>query len=75
MNVGTDPGTIIVSMIKYLQKIIEGFLETLRGEKTSPVRNNMFEIREEEDIKLLPEEQASQFHRTVTQFFFLCMRS
>ena len=41
----------------------------------SPVRNNLFESREEEDIKLLPKEQASQFHRTVPQLLFLCMRA
>ena len=33
MDFGTDPGTMIISMIKYLQKIIEEFPETLRGTK------------------------------------------
>ena len=72
---GTDPSTMIVSMIKYLQKIIEEFPETLRGTKVSPMRDNLFEIREEEDRKLLPEEQASQCHRTVAKCLFLCMRA
>ena len=44
-------------MIKYLQKIMKKFLE-----KASLTRNNLFEIREEEDIKLLPEEKANQCH-------------
>ena len=30
MDFGTNPGTMIISMIKYLQKIIEEFPETLR---------------------------------------------
>ena len=75
MDFGTDPGTMIISMIKYLQKIIEEFPETLRGTKASPARDNLFEIREETDRKMLPEEQASQFHRTVAQLLFLCMRA
>ena len=73
MDFGSDPGTMIVSMIKYLQNIIEEFSETLRGTHESPSRDNLFEIREEADRKLLPEEQASQFHRTVAQLLFLCM--
>jgi hypothetical protein len=45
MDFCTDPGTMTVSMIKYLQKIMKDFLETLRGTKESPARNNVFEIR------------------------------
>ena len=75
MDFGTDPGTMIVSMVKYLQKITEELPETLRGAKALPARDNLFEIREEEDRKLMPEEQASQFHRTVAQLLFLCMRA
>ena len=75
MDFGTDPGTMIISMSKDLQKIIEEFPETLRGTKASPARDNLFDIREEEDRKLLPEEQASQFHRTVAQLLFRCMRA
>ena len=32
----------------------------------------MFTIREDSKRKLLPKEQASQFHRTVVQLLFLC---
>ena len=66
---------MIILMIKYLQKITEEFPETLRGAKASPARDNLFEIREEGNRKLMPEEQASHFHRTVTQLTFLCMRA
>ena len=41
MEFGTDPGTIVVSMIKYLQKIIEEVSEALRGTKASPARDNL----------------------------------
>ena len=52
MDFGTDPGTMIMSMIKYLQKIIAEFPETLRGTKASPSGNIMIEIREEQDRKI-----------------------
>ena len=51
----TCPGTLIISMIKYLQKIIDEFLEVLRGTKACPVGDNMFNIRDNEDRELLPE--------------------
>ena len=62
-------------MIKYPQKVIENFSETLRGTKASLVRDNLSLLREEKDSKLLPEEQAGQFHHTVAQFLFLCLRA
>jgi hypothetical protein len=75
MDFGTDPGNMIVLMIKYLQKIIAEFPDTLRGTKASPARDNLVVIREGKDRKLLPDEQASQFHRTVAQLLFLCTRA
>ena len=32
----TSPGTLIISMIRYLQKMIDGFPEMLRGTKACP---------------------------------------
>ena len=69
------PGTTIVSMIKYLHKVIEELPEVLRGTKASPAGDHLFTIREDGKIKLLPEEQARQFHRTVAQLLFLCKRA
>ena len=65
MNFGTDPGTMIISTIKYLHKIIEEFPEALSETKASPARDTLFRIREEGNIKVLPEEQAGKFHCTV----------
>ena len=68
------PGTMIVSIIKYLLKVIEEFLEFLRGKKASPSGNHLFTVREDGERNLLPEEQARQFHRMVVQMLFLCKR-
>ena len=62
-------------MIKYLTKCLEEWPEELKGLKINPHSDNLFTIREDEDRELLPEELASQFHRTVAQLLFLCMRA
>ena len=71
----TEPGTMIVSMIKYLYKVIEEFPEVMKGKRSSPAGDHLFNVREDADRKLLPEEQARQFHRTVAQLLFLCKRA
>ena len=45
IDFGTFPGTLIISMIKYLKKIIDEFPEFLRGTKTCPTSDNLFNIR------------------------------
>ena len=68
-------GTIIVSMIKYLHEVIEEFPEVLRLTKASPSGDHLFTVREDGEIKFLPEEQARQLHRTVANLLFLCKRA
>ena len=68
----TKPGVMIISMIKYLQKIIEEFPEVIKLTRSSPAGDHLFEVREEADHKVLLEEQASQLHRTVAQLLFIC---
>ena len=72
---GSSPGTMIVSMIKYLQKVIEEFPEVLNGKRYSPAGDHLFNVREDDTRQILPEEQARQFHRTVAQLLFLCKRA
>ena len=42
LDFGTCPGTLMISMIKYLQKIIDKFPEVLRGTKACPAGDNIF---------------------------------
>ena len=72
LDFGTCPGTFIISMIKYLQKIIDEFPEVFRCTKACPVGDNFLNIRDNEDREILPEEMASQFHQNKAQFLFLC---
>jgi hypothetical protein len=68
-------GEVRVSMIKYLHKILEEFPETISGTAATPAGENLFKTREDTDRKLLPEEQAQHFHRTVAQLLFLSCRA
>ena len=56
LDFGTCPGTIIISMINYLQEIIDEFPEVLSDTKACPAGDNLFNIRDNEDRELLPEE-------------------
>ena len=65
-----------VSMFKYLDEVIETFPEDIgRATSTTPAASHLFQVREEGQAKLLPEDQAMQFHRSVAQLLFLCCRA
>ena len=51
----TNPGVMIVSMVEYLQKITEEFLEVIKSTSPSPAGDHLFDVREEADRKVLPE--------------------
>ena len=45
-------GVFIVSMIKYLQKIIDDFPEEICATRATPANENLFKIREEGEQQL-----------------------
>ena len=75
LNYGSSPGVLIVSMIKYLTKVLKEWPGELRGSKINPHSDFLFTIRKDDDTELLLEELASQFHQTVAQLLFLCTRT
>ena len=75
MDFESKPGTLIISQIKYLQKILEEFPEVLTSSKDCPAGNNLFKIREDKDREILCEDTEKQFHRIVAQLLFLCKRA
>ena len=44
LDFGTCSGTLIISMIKYQQKILDIFPEVLRGTKACPTGDHVFKI-------------------------------
>jgi hypothetical protein len=72
LDVGTCPDTLVISIIKYLHKVIDEFPEVLRGPKACPTGDISFKIQEDRDREILCEEMAKHFHRTTAQLLFLC---
>lgn len=71
----SNPGTMIISMIKYLDAMLEEWPEELKGYTSNPHQDHLFEVRAVDDPKkeLLNEEMVSQFHRATAQMLFLCL--
>ena len=71
----TEPGVFQVDMIDYIKNVITDFPEEITGSSPTPHADHLFKIRDEEDAKYLPEEQAQQFHKTTAQLLFLQCRA
>ena len=69
----TSKKELKVVMIKYLKKVMTDFPEAITSKAATPAADHLFDIRDEEEAKWLPEEQAQAFHHTVAQLLFLCM--
>ena len=58
LGFGSCPGTMIITMIKYLQKIIDQFTEILMGMKSSTTTDKMVMIQDKENMELMHEEMT-----------------
>ena len=67
--------TMIVSMIKYLQKTIDDFPEVIRSNSATYAAEHLFTARDGKDRKTFLEEQTHHFHHTEYQLLFLCLSS
>ena len=63
-------------MEQFTRKVIEEFPDPLTTTAESPTGENLFTVRDSDDPwrRLLPEDRAQQFHRTVAQLLFLVVR-
>ena len=64
----------MVTMMEYIKTIIKDFPEEITGSKASPAADHLFMVRDPSLAKVLPEEQAMAFHRTIAQLLFLSAR-
>ena len=67
--------TLKIRMIKYIKKIEEDFPEEIKSAAATPAAEHLFTVCEDNEDKLLPEEQALAFHHTVAQLLFLSARA
>jgi hypothetical protein len=70
-----EDSTLDVSMFKYLQDVIDNFVEVIRGQAATPVAAHLFEVRDKKEARPLKEEQALAFHHTVAQLLFMATRA
>eukprot|EP00804_Cyclotella_cryptica_P002560 CCRYP_010401-RA/>CCRYP_010401-RA protein AED:0.15 eAED:0.13 QI:0/0/0/0.5/1/1/8/0/1350 len=73
------PGKVRVSMIKYVDKVLDDFPEAITKRSSTPAADHLFQIRDPDKVerqgKRLSEEQARHFHHTVAQLLFLSGRA
>ena len=62
-----EPGVFTVDQIPYIENIISNFLEIITRTSPAPHADHLFKIRDKEDARYLPEDQAQLFHHTVAQ--------
>ena len=68
----TKPGTVEISMDKYIANVIDSFPEQITGVSATPATDKLFAIRQ--DDRPLPEEQALHFHHVTAQLLYASMR-
>ena len=71
----STPKVLKIDTIKYIKKVLEEFPEEIKSVAATPAAEHLFEVREDNTEKLLPEEQALLFHRTTAQLLFLSARA
>ena len=62
-------------MIKYIKKIHKDFPEDINFAAATPAAEHLFYVREDNQYRILPEEQAKVFHHGTAQLSFLCVRA
>ncbi len=67
----SEEGVLNVSMCNYIDGIIEDFPKVVTKSAPSPHSDNLFWVRDEEEVTFLPKEQGWSFHHAVAQLFFL----
>ena len=68
-------GTVKLSMIKYLDSVIQEFPENLGATAITKVAEPLFKVRDDRKTQYLTEEQAQTFHHTVAQLLFMISRA
>ena len=70
----SESGKVKIEMEAYSRKILAEFPEVIGPSAETPAGDQLFDVRDEKKRKILPEEQAQIFHKTVAQLLFLVCR-
>jgi hypothetical protein len=64
-----------VSMVGYLEDVIEGFPELIVGKAATPAGDRLFNIQDKKEARPLEEERAIAFYHTMAQLLFMATRA
>ena len=67
--------TTKIGMIKYINKIHEDFPEEIKSAAATSYAEHLFDVSEDNQERLLPDEQAIAFRHSTDQLLFLCAHS
>jgi hypothetical protein len=71
----TTKGEVKVTMVDYLKGVLGDFPEAITGTAPTPAAEHLFDVRPDEERKILNEEQARAFHHSVAQLLFASSRA
>jgi nitrous oxide reductase len=60
-------GKVMITMIDFIEKMLEEIPEDMKGEKQSPAQDHLFKVNEEDGIRLEEKERAI-VHRNTAKF-------
>ena len=63
----SETGNIKVLMINYMGEILQAFSKELKSTSATLLTDHLFQVTDQDKVKLLPEEQAELFHHFVAQ--------
>jgi hypothetical protein len=64
----------MITMIDFIEKMLEEIPEDMDGEKKSPAQDHLFKVNEEDGIKL-EETKRAIVHRNTAKLLFLSQRA
>ena len=71
----SEPGKVKVSMLDYIEHMLEELLESMDGTVTTPAGDNLFTICPDNERVLLDEKDNDLFHHNTAKLLFLSQRA
>ena len=71
----STPGVCQITMVKYIEEILEDFPEEITKSARTPHTDNLFKIRDPSEAEYLDDNMANMFHHAVAQLLFLSCRA
>ena len=62
-------------MVDYLKGVLEDFMEVTTGRNNSLAANHLFQVRTEDERKIIYKKRATAFHHAVAEILFVTSRT